>query len=231
MKHTEAQARWKNNPVTLFMVRHEAHISFGQPKNERAKQRQGEREIKRGKGGEEGGVCAFALSTLPPLSIFVSSFCACSTHTLTVQWISNFALISCAPDETNTDSLFTFVKAPAAAVLVPHTLCMHTNTHSHTHSHNLWIRGLAPAGAYRKSRLCTKWPWLHSAMLSCYSRTHSQTRTHTVCHVSLDRTTLPHISACYYLGHYTAPTLNHWLKKAPTNYKTKPKKCFFFCII
>lgn len=66
------------------------------------------------------------------LSIFVSSFCARTTHTLTVQWSSNLALISCAPDETNTDSLFTFVKAPAAAVLVPHT---HTHTiRAHKHA-------------------------------------------------------------------------------------------------
>lgn len=33
----------------LFMVLHEAHISFGQPKNERPRQK--DREIKRGKGG------------------------------------------------------------------------------------------------------------------------------------------------------------------------------------
>lgn len=105
------------------MVLHEAHISFGQPKNER----QGDKERKRRKE-EGGGVCAFTLPVLPPLSIFVSSFCAHSTHTLAVQWIFNLDLISCAPDETNTDSLFTFVKAPAAAVLVPHTPCAHTHT-------------------------------------------------------------------------------------------------------
>lgn len=119
----------------LFMVLHEAHISFGQPKNESETEteRQGDKERKRRRRG--GRVCAFALPTLPPLSIFVSSFCARSTHTLTVQWIFNLALISCAPDETNTDSLFTFVKAPAAAVLVPHT---HTHTHTmraHKHTH------------------------------------------------------------------------------------------------
>lgn len=105
----------------LFMVRHEAHISFGQPKNESS---QREREIKRGKGGGE------SVPLHSPLSIFVSSFCARSTHTLTVQWISNLALISCAPDETNTDSLFTFVKAPAAAVLVPHTHTMRAHKHA-----------------------------------------------------------------------------------------------------
>lgn len=138
---------------------------------------QREREIKRGKGGGE------SVPLHSPLSIFVSSFCARSTHTLTVQWISNLALISCAPDETNTDSLFTFVKAPAAAVLVPHTHtpCVHTNTH------NLWIWGLAPAGAYRKSRLCTKWPRLHWAtlcralLLFSLKRIHKHTHTHCVC--------------------------------------------------
>lgn len=117
----------------LFTVLHEAHISFGQAENEGARQRQRDREIKRGKKREERRerVCASALPILPPRSVFVSSFCARSAHTLTVQWIFNLALISCAPDETNTDSLFTFVKAPAAAVLVPHTPCVHTNTHTH----------------------------------------------------------------------------------------------------
>lgn len=63
-------------------------------------------------------------------------------------------------DETNTDSHFTFVKAPAAAGLVPHTQAdVHTNTHMHTHT--AFDSGLVPAGAYRKSRLGTKWPWLH----------------------------------------------------------------------
>lgn len=45
-------------------------------------------------------------------------FCSFSPcHTL--KWILQLGLISCAPDETNTDSLFTFVKAPRAAVLNP----------------------------------------------------------------------------------------------------------------
>ena len=57
------------------------------------------------------------------------------THT------SSLALISCVADETNSDSLFTFVKALAAAVLVPHTKV-------HTPS--------APAGPSRKSRRGTK---------------------------------------------------------------------------
>lgn len=177
MKRIEAQAWWKNNPVTLsswFYMRPTFHLDSPRTRD---------REIKRGKGERRVGVCAFTLPVLPPLSIFVSSFCAHSTHTLAVQWIFNLDLISCAPDETNTDSLFTFVKAPAAAVLVPHTPCVHTNTHSHTH--NLWIGGLAPAGAYRKSRLCTKWPWLHRAALCrallLFLLTHIHQRTHTVC--------------------------------------------------
>lgn len=129
MKHIEAQARWKNNPVTLSSwsdMRPTFHLDSPrtreQPERERDKERRG--------GGE-------SVPLHSPLSIFVSSFCARSTHTLTAQWISNLALISCAPDETNTDSLFTFVKAPAAAVLVPHTPCVHTNTHSHTQPLNL----------------------------------------------------------------------------------------------
>lgn len=137
MKRVQAEARRKkNSPDPLFTERHEARISFG-PGTER--------------GDTEAGS--------PPLTIFVSSFCAHSTHTLAVQWIFNLALISCVPDETNTDSLFTFVKAPAAAGLVPHTPGdMHTK---HTHAHTAFDSGLVPAGANRKSRLGTKWPWLH----------------------------------------------------------------------
>lgn len=163
MNRTEAQARWKNNPVTLSSwsyMRPTFHLdsSRTRERESEAERLGGDKERK-----EEGESVPLHSPILAMLSIFVSSFCACSTHTLTVQWIFNLALISCAPDETNTDSLFTFVKAPAAAVLVPHT---------HTHR----IRGLAPAGAYRKSRLCTKWPDCTEQLLSLTTLTHTPTQ-------------------------------------------------------
>lgn len=182
MKRIEAQARWKNNPVTLSSwsyMRPTFHLDSPRTR-ERDRGRERDKERKR-----RGRVCAFALLILAPLSIFVSSFCAHSTHTLAVQWIFYLALISCAPDETNTDSLFTFVKAPAAAVLVPQTHTM--RAHKHALTHNLWIWGLAPAGAYRKSRLCTKWPWLHwttlcrALPLFSLSRIHKHAHTVTAC--------------------------------------------------
>lgn len=199
----------------LFMVLHEAHISFGQPKNERDRQRDGEREreIKRGKRSRGGGVCAFALPTLSPVSIFVSFFCAGSTHTLTVQWIFNLALISCVPDETNTDSLFTFVKAPAAAVLVPHTPCVHTK-HALTHTPPLNSRpnpswGLQEEQTLHKMALATLRRTLPSS-----PNTRIYKHTHSVCHVSLDRT-LPHISTCHH-SYYTASTPQPQSRKAAT---------------
>lgn len=107
-----------------------------------------------------------------PLSVFVSSFCACSTHTLTVQWIFNLALISCVPDETNTDSLFTFVKAPAAAVLVPHT-----NTHTYTHTQPLNRRpspswGLQEEPTLHKMALAAL---CRAPLLSLLAHVHKQT--------------------------------------------------------
>lgn len=125
--------------------------------------------------------CAFALPILPPLSIFVSSFCARSTHTLAVQWIFNLDLISCAPDETNTDSLFTFVKAPAAAVLVPHTHTMHAHKHALIHTQPLNQRP-SPSWSLQQE------PTLHKMALAALSCTlllfllthiHKHTHTHT----------------------------------------------------
>lgn len=181
------EAHWDSGTVkkqacdTLHGPTWGPHFILDSPRT-RERDRDTERgEIKRGRGG--GRVCAFALLILPPLSIFVSSFCARSTHTLAVQWIFYLALISCVPDETNTDSLFTFVKAPAAAVLVPQTHTVRAHKHAPTHTQPLNPRP-SPAGAYRKSRLCTKWPWLHWAtlcvVLSCFSHLHDFSNTHTL---------------------------------------------------
>lgn len=189
----------------LFMVLHEAHISFGQTEESETER---EREIKRGKrgGGEEGDrVCLCTPCSAPALYFCFLFLCMVDAHTLTVQWIFNLALISCVPDETNTDSLFTFVKAPAAAVLVPHT---QIRTHTLTHTQPLNQRPRPSWGLQEE-------PTLHKmalAALSCtlllhsLTHTHARTHMHRVCHVSLDRTTLQQISARY-LGHYTPFTL------------------------
>lgn len=132
-----------------------------------------------------------------------------------MQWIFNLALISCVPDETNTDSLFTFVKAPAAAVLVPHTPCVHTK-HALTHTPPLNRRpspswGLQEEQTLHKMALAT----LRCTLPSSPANTRIYKHMHSVCHVSLDRT-LPHISTCH-LSHYTASTPQPLSRTAATN--------------
>lgn len=103
----------------------------------RTKERDGAMEIKRGKGGGEIESLCLCTPRSAPRSLFLFPLFVRVQHTLTAQWIFNLDLISCAPDETNTDSLFTFVKAPAAAGLVPHThthTLLHVQTHTHTHT-------------------------------------------------------------------------------------------------
>lgn len=69
-------------------------------------------DSERGKGSEGG------LSEPWPCSLFLFPTFLCATH---CSGFFNLALISCTPDETNTDSFFTFVKAPTAAVPIsPH---------------------------------------------------------------------------------------------------------------
>lgn len=110
---------------------------------------------------------------LSPVHYFCFLFlCPLYTHILAVQWIFNLALISCVPDETNTDSHFTFVKAPAAAGLVPHTPGdVHTNTHAYAHS--LWLRP-SPSWGLQEEQTRHK---MALAALSCTQRSHLQTCT------------------------------------------------------
>lgn len=69
-------------------------------------------DSERGKGSEGG------LGEPWPCSLFLFPAFLCATH---CSGFFNLALISCTPDETNTDSFFTFVKAPTAAVPIsPH---------------------------------------------------------------------------------------------------------------
>lgn len=220
------EAHWGSGTVKkqpcdpLFMVLHEAHISFGQPKNERARQRQGEREIKRGKGGEEGAsLCLCTPHSAPTLCFCFLFLCMLNAHTHSAMDFQLGPHQLCAWWNKHWQPLY-ICKGPCSSCACP-THTMHA--HKHTLTHNLWIGGLAPAGAYRKSRLCTKWPWLHSAVRSCYSHWHAFTNTHShsVCHVSLDRTTLPHISS-WYLCYYTAPIPQPAATKSQTNGENTP---------
>ncbi len=64
-------------------------------------------DSERGKGSEGG------LVSLGRALYFCFQLFLCATH---CSGFFNLALISCTPDETNTDSFFTFVKTPTAAV-------------------------------------------------------------------------------------------------------------------
>lgn len=84
------EAHWGSGTVKkqpddpLFMVRHEAHISFGQPRERESEtESQGEREIKRGKGRRGGGeaVPLHSLFCLRSLFLFPLFVHARHTHT------------------------------------------------------------------------------------------------------------------------------------------------------
>lgn len=131
MKRGEAPARRKKNKPVSLSPRAEVRPTFHSD-SPRRKERDGEMEIKRGKGGGEIASLRLCAPRSAPCSLFLFPLFVRVQHTLRAQWIFNLDLISCVPDETNTDSLFTFVKAPAAAGLVPHT---HTRAHRRAHTH------------------------------------------------------------------------------------------------
>lgn len=221
MKRIEAQARWKNNPVTLSSwsyMRPTFHLDSPRT-SERDRDR--DREIKRGKGEEEGeSLCLCTPHSAPALYFCFLFLCTLNAHTHSAMDFQLGPHRLCAWWNKHWQPLY-ICKGPCSSCACPtHTMRAHKHALTHTQPLN---RRPSPSWGLQEE------PTLHKmalAALSCtlpcspaiLAYTHSQTHTHvhSMCHVSLDTTTLLHISACY-LHHYIAPTLNHWLKKKPTN--------------
>lgn len=183
------EAHWGSGTVKkqpcdpLFMVLHEAHISFGQPKNESETERQGEREIKRGKGGEEGeSLCLCTPHSAPALYFCFLFLCTLNTHTHSAMDFQLGPHQLCAWWNKHWQPLY-ICKGPCSSCACP-THTMRAHKHALTHTQPLNQRPSPSWGLQEE-------PTLHKmalAALSCtllcspatLAYTHSQTHTQCV---------------------------------------------------
>lgn len=130
MKRIDALARWKNNPVTLSSwsyMRPTFHLDS--PRTSERDQDGQKGEIKRGKGGVWGGVCAFALPILPPLCFCFLFLCMLNAHTHGAMDFQLGPHQLCAWWNKHWQPLY-ICKGPCSSCACP----THKHTHLHTHT-------------------------------------------------------------------------------------------------
>lgn len=173
MKRIDALARWKNNPVTLSSwsyMRPTFHLDS--PRTSERDQDGQKGEIKRGKGGVWGGVCAFALPILPPLCFCFLFLCMLNAHTHGAMDFQLGPHQLCAWWNKHWQPLY-ICKGPCSSCACP----THKHTHLHTHTQPLNRRpspswGLQEEPTLHKMALAAL---CRAPLLSLLAHVHKQT--------------------------------------------------------
>lgn len=187
------EAHWGSGTVKkqpcdpLFMVLHEAHISFGQAENWGARQR--DREIKRGKGGEEGeSLCLCTPRSAPALYFCFLFLCTLSAHTHSAMDFQLGPHQLCAWWNKHWQPLY-ICKGPCSSCACPtHTMRAHKHALTHTHTTHTQPLNQGPSpswGLHEEPTLHKMALASRGCTLPCspatLAYTHSQTHSHTQC--------------------------------------------------